>query len=295
MQRTGYNLTVADSYALSTNVISERTDNDVIDVEARPINKDENTLDLPLFNLGSNVTRSGSLGQNNGAIASQTPYIIISRPTLSMPANYGHYHGYPSNITTGLSSLKGYTEVGNIHLDNIPCNSVEEDMINRLLRGGVIINSWTDNRPSVSTLYVNMSDNNVIGKNLQSLGTIENILLKDKTSVSTPVFLLTGIDSVVGRLNYLYYREFDRYYFVKDIRSVRNGLWEVVCGVDVLETYKPQIANQTATISRQEYNYNLYLNDGTLKAISKPMIQTKVFPVSFNDKEPEYIMVAIGQ
>lgn len=91
------------------------------------------------LNLGSGVQRSGSIGSNAGYLSSMTPHLMIVRPNVSMPANYGHYNGFPSNKTMKLSSLHGYTEVDDIHLENIPCTADEQKEIFRLLKEGVII------------------------------------------------------------------------------------------------------------------------------------------------------------
>lgn len=251
-------------------------------------------LQSPRLNVTPQVMRGGKLSANNGANCVQYPYLIITRPTLSLPENYGHYHGYPSNITRSLGSLTGYTQVGDIHLENIGCSKSEEDMLYSLLREGIIIRDFGGSDPSSFTIFKNKSDEKTVGKDLQTLGTISSIKLKKETSVNSPTFLLTGIDSYISNMNYIYYPEFSRYYFIRDISSVRNGLWAVSCEVDVLQTYRSQLANQTGVIERQEFVYNLYLNDGTLKAYSKPQTQLLRFSGSFQNQGITYIIVGYG-
>lgn len=67
--------------------------------------------------------------------------------------------------------------------------------------------------------------------------------LKSTTSLLRPVFLVAA-DSV----NYNYVEYNGRYYWIEDIRSVRNGIWAVECSVDVLATYKSDILNTTAFV-----------------------------------------------
>lgn len=85
------------------------------------------------------VSRSGSFQEGTGSLTIQSPYLIISRPKMSMPYNYGNLYGYPSNIYSNLGSLSGYTEVGSIHLDGIPATMEELSEIDDLLKGGVIL------------------------------------------------------------------------------------------------------------------------------------------------------------
>lgn len=53
--------------------------------------------------------------------------------------------------------------------------------------------------------------------------------------------------------NYVYIVEFNRYYFVRNITSVRYRLWSIDLIVDVLMSHKDDILKQTAYISRNEF------------------------------------------
>lgn len=84
--------------------------------------------------------RSGSLSGNFGILDDFVPYLIFHRPVQSLAKDFKKFKGYPSNITSQLSSLSGYTEVEYINLQNIPnATSAEMDEIKNLLRQGVLI------------------------------------------------------------------------------------------------------------------------------------------------------------
>lgn len=87
----------------------------------------------------ASVQRSGSFSGASAGLGVQYPYLILSRPTQSVPAQYGHHYGYPSNIYTPLTNLRGYTEVGEIHLTGFVCTEDELMEIDSLLKGGVIL------------------------------------------------------------------------------------------------------------------------------------------------------------
>lgn len=57
------------------------------------------------------VQKSGSISANFGYLGKQTPYIILERPELSIPVNYGKHEGYPANHKRKLSEVHGYTEI----------------------------------------------------------------------------------------------------------------------------------------------------------------------------------------
>lgn len=89
--------------------------------------------------LKPTVEKSGSLSGTGGMMGIQTPYLILTRPQQALPAKQNTYTGYPSFITASLESLSGYTEIEEIHLENVPATSGELDEIISLLKGGVIL------------------------------------------------------------------------------------------------------------------------------------------------------------
>ena len=52
--------------------------------------------------------------------------------------------------------------------------------------------------------------------------------------------------------------------------------------VDVLKTYASGIRSNTAVISRQENQYNLYLQDGVFKTYANPHYEIRKFPSGFS-------------
>lgn len=85
------------------------------------------------------VERSGAISGMGGMLGIQTPYLIVTRPRQALPPKQNTFTGYPSLITAKLSTLKGYTEVDDIHLSGMTCTTAEADEIVTLLKGGVII------------------------------------------------------------------------------------------------------------------------------------------------------------
>lgn len=87
----------------------------------------------------SNVEKSGSMSGTGGMLAIQKPYLICTRPRQARPAYQNTYLGYPSFITSLISDLSGYTEIEEIHLENIPATANEKTELENLLKGGVIL------------------------------------------------------------------------------------------------------------------------------------------------------------
>ena len=86
------------------------------------------------------VTHSGSIGANAGAMGPRKPYVVITRKSAYDAGNYNHFYGYPANKTIILGSCRGYTRVKSIHIDSIGIATDNEKLeIETLLKQGVII------------------------------------------------------------------------------------------------------------------------------------------------------------
>lgn len=133
------------------------------------------------------------------------------------------------------------------------------------------------------TLQINNSEKNRLDKSITDLITLTGTL-RDKTSIVDPIIVIEGDLSSYVNCNYLTISAFNRSYFVNNITSLRNDLFEITAHVDVLSTYKSQIRANSAIIARQEKKWNLYLNDGVFKTYQNPFIVTKAFPSGFTEQ-----------
>jgi hypothetical protein len=91
------------------------------------------------LNSKPQVQRSGNLGGSAGIMSIMTPYVIIERPSLSVPNNVQHYVGQTSNITMSLGSCRGFTLCEYVHIDNVSATTEEIAEIESLLKQGVIL------------------------------------------------------------------------------------------------------------------------------------------------------------
>ena len=73
--------------------------------------------------------------------------------------------------------------------------------------------------------------------------------------------VITIESSIVPNFNYAYIEDFNRYYFIEDIVSLRNNLWELTMSIDVLMTYRLGILNLRGFIDRSQSLYNDRLID----------------------------------
>lgn len=91
-----------------------------------------------IVNARTNVSRTGNLGSNAGALGIRVPYLIITRPIAYDAANYSNYYGYPANKTVTLSNVRGFTRCKSVHVEGLPATEEEKTMIETALKNGVI-------------------------------------------------------------------------------------------------------------------------------------------------------------
>ena len=141
------------------------------------------------------------------------------------------------------------------------------------------------------TLQINSSEKNKLDKEITDIATVSGVL-KEDTSIIDPVIKIERNLSDYVNCNYITIPEFGRKYFVNNIRSVRYGLVEFSCHVDVLSSFADSIRTNKAIIKRQENNWNLYLNDGSFKVYQNPNVLTKAFPSGFTKQE--FVLAVAG-
>ncbi len=140
-------------------------------------------------------------------------------------------------------------------------------------------------------LIQNNSDKNVVSKDLTTLLSVSGVL-KNETSIIDPVIMIECDLSGLTNANYIHIPVFGRYYYINNIRSIRNGLVEFTCHVDVLQSFASDIKANTGIVRRQENAWNLYLNDGSFKVYQNPMVLTREFPTGFNTHE--FVLAVAG-
>ena len=100
-------------------------------------------------------------------------------------------------------------------------------------------------------IFTNQSNQNVINKRI---GLVSNLkcTFKDDIDILNPAIL---VKNYIGG-NYCYISDFDRYYYIDDVRILKGGVYQLFCSVDVLKSYADDL-------EIAEY----YSNDGVLHSI----------------------------
>lgn len=140
-------------------------------------------------------------------------------------------------------------------------------------------------------LYTTSSEPNRINKSLNNQTIFEGSL-REQSSIINPTITIQAEN--LSAFNYMYIAEFDRYYFITDITSVRNGLWRISAKVDVLMSFSDQIQNVIVSIGDvQQYYDEEYLPSNIWRSTAKTKTDIISFPNGLNDSG-DYILLTSG-
>ena len=142
-------------------------------------------------------------------------------------------------------------------------------------------------------LYKNLSENNVIGKTLTQIKSVE-ANLKNDVSVINPTLILHYTEDILDS-NYCFIPKFNRYYFIDEIVPITGDRCIVKCRVDVLESFKEDIKSLTVILDKTQsiYKSNKYLDDGSFVVENKDFNTIYNFPNGFNE-EGTFILICAG-
>lgn len=140
--------------------------------------------------------------------------------------------------------------------------------------------------------YFNTSEDNKLNKLLTNELTVQGTL-RDRSELLYPEILVENVDFTV--YNYAYIPTFGRYYFIRGYNIFRNDLYIVNMEVDVLETYKDEIANLPSIIMETEsYGADEYLSSDRIW-VAKEKDKTDLYNFSNGLLDSgEYILITAG-
>ena len=169
-------------------------------------------------------------------------------------------------------------------------------------------------------LYNNHSESNKLNKTLIKIIELEGVL-REPTSLTTPNITielnpqLLDDNYVVDNnqayvkyneefvswdyfiyhnvlsANYCYIPYFNRYYYVEEIISVRNNLWQIVLKVDVLMSFASKIREQKGYISRNENDYDEFLIDNQIPMENEPLIDVVSTTTIFSTSDVDTLLL----
>lgn len=187
-----------------------------------------------------------------------------------------------SSLSFTLAAAYNGTMVRCIVSDDLPAQRISE--------AALITVQLTSDTIDIVLQRNNSEDTHVV-KTLTTLQTFSGIL-REQCSIIDPVIVFEEpVTSFVGA-NYLTIESFGRSYFILSITALDTYRTEISAHVDVLSSFATEIKANKGIVHRQENRWNLYLNDGVLRAYQNPMVDTIVFPSGFSGQS--YVLLTSG-
>lgn len=141
------------------------------------------------------------------------------------------------------------------------------------------------------SLYNTTSEPNRLVKDLSLIKEVENAKVTNTAdTLNLQVVLKRDIVEDFTKINYIYVDSFKRYYFAKV--TVENGFIFLDCSVDVLMSYANSIKKLTATIDRNEFLRNGYIQDDSYKVLAYEEVVCKSFPSGLTNDS--LILMTVG-
>lgn len=141
-------------------------------------------------------------------------------------------------------------------------------------------------------LYNNTSEKNAITKTLTNELSLEG-KLRGECTIKNPVIDIASTGNIPS-YNFAYIPEFDRYYFIDNISSIRTGIWSIAMTCDVLMSFKTDILNSYAIINHtQENEITQYMSSDIWKTLVKDKTDIINFPNGLLETG-EYILITAG-
>lgn len=145
---------------------------------------------------------------------------------------------------------------------------------------------------SVSADFYKFSKRKNSTKQPTGAGTTYNVDLKSGTSIMSPTLLLNNS----GKPDFNYCVFMGMYYFVVDIVSVRNDLWEVYLKVDPLATTKSHILNSTQFVSYSSQMGDTWLQDNRIPVKKNATVAKNTTTMNFLFTDAGfYVLTAVGE
>jgi hypothetical protein len=144
------------------------------------------------------------------------------------------------------------------------------------------------------SLYKTSDSNNTLYKTLNNQKQLEGVM-RAECSVINPKIVIETSDNI-STFNYVHIPEFNRYYFIVDITSVSEHLWEISLRCDVLMSYRESIINLDVNVLRNQREFNLMLNDNQLPVYADDRVQVYNFErtLTVTPGQYHYYLTVIG-
>lgn len=143
----------------------------------------------------------------------------------------------------------------------------------------------------IITLYNNSSEPNKISKHLTPINIALSGSLRNESEIVNPVVLIEGNISSLQNANYARIESFGRYYYITEMKSIRNNIVELHLHTDVLMSF--DISAVSGVVVEAENIGSDYLQGRQFVRLVKSKTDILTFSNGLLDTG-EYILITAG-
>lgn len=137
-------------------------------------------------------------------------------------------------------------------------------------------------------LYNTASPRNKITKSVTLLATVTGALREETNAVNPNIRIAAA---QMPEFNYARIPDFGRYYYLRDVRAVRSGLWEIMLESDPLMSF--DLSNVTGVVVESQNGGSDYLPNRNWVRLVKSKTDIINFPSGLLETG-EYILITAG-
>lgn len=127
----------------------------------------------------------------------------------------------------------------------------------------------------LATFYTISDFNNTVDRELGEGTDIQGVIKTTPWNILTPTFRVkTRVNGSFFPYNYVYLKDFGRYYFIENREILSNGLISVSCRVDVLKSYAQLIKDSSGIVDGK--SSNKLVNNGFLTDVTKNIYEDSI-------------------
>lgn len=127
----------------------------------------------------------------------------------------------------------------------------------------------------LATFYTISDFNNTLDREIGEGTEVQGVIKTTPWNILTPTFRVkTKVNGSFFPYNYVYLKDFNRYYFIENKEILSNGLISVTCKVDVLKSYVQMIKDSGGIVNGKDSNAKV--DNGYLAQVTKQIFSDAI-------------------
>ena len=145
-------------------------------------------------------------------------------------------------------------------------------------------------------LYKNLSDPDVVYKNITQIGTSISVQIWNPISIEDPELIIELDAALIPDVNYLYIADYGRYYVITNKEIIEGNKIHVNAHVDVMKSFFDSCKGSPVIAKRSTNKYDVRIDDPKILKLPKPtFIYRKIGDTFTASNSNNYVLTLSGK